>query len=724
MSKIKQNQKEKELSLKDKKDYDPSKLDDRVLIDDHKVAHAWWATIITGNKIKGWSKEDVWNAHKLISQEMEKRGIKHTSPLPKTQAEHEAICKRCGECCLLKKKDERGNVYSSDEPCAHLIKKGSIHACDIYEERIEKNPICMPMGLAILRGLQPKNCPYVKDINSYRGPTLAALDYEQPISRRDVPQGEVLRLKDITGSFEKDIMLAEDFVSIVGGLCNHGETLGDIDILIKSPEPQDEGAPEGMATKFRISRVLAKLGIPEERIQFLYDDFHGPFTSHVHLYDLVLKLKPHVLHEMDRIELTKVTPFKFVTQPKPVHGRYKEEVYSPETVVKVVNDLKDWREQLPNGIYIERKFDGVRCQVHKVGKIVKIMTEEKTDITNKLPTLKNQFSKIKHDFVAEFELEHWMDGEHQSRADTAGIIHLKTISPHEAHMRANLYDVMWFDKEDIHESTFDERIKFLSKLGSTKNIKQSDRVLVNNPESLESEVKKFSALDGSEGAMLKLPQYKYPLKPYTNEMMKFKTEFTLNVEVVEKHDVEKTDAFNYLTIVRDGKEKIPAGRTYNTKINIPVGGFLKVAFVNLNKYTDPTTGKVWYNMWAPRPLEKSQSVDSQKAAEGLVKKSRGDVAQKRFPTRYESLLQREDYEGLDSFVTLCLRESSEEFNLALNNNWIKSENLVPGILIRSDIIRNKDSYIIRKDLSNETLVLLRDENNKVKKEIMVDLDGG
>lgn len=624
--------------LKEKTSYDPSKLENKVLLDDHRITHAWWSTILRGTKIKGWSKEDVYNAHQLIAKEIEKRGYKHNSPLPETLDE-----------------------LSYDQPFPAWKRDGE-----------------------------------------------------------DGIKGDELELNNILNAFEGDMMLSEDFVSIVGGLCNHGQTKGDIDILIKAPEPHEEGAPEGMATKFRISRALAKLGIPEERIQYLYDDFHGPFTSHVHLFDLVLKLKPKALHEMQE-ELAKkqITPFKFFIQPKPVHGRYKEEVYSPDTVVEVIKNLKRWNDQLPNGIFVERKFDGVRCQVHKVNKTIKIITEDGGDLTNKIPTLRNQFLKIPHNFVAEFELELWLDNKHQSRSDTAGEIHLKGISKNESSMIANLYDCLWFDDKDIHSLEFSERVQFLSKLGEDKNIKQSEKRLVKNFDELKKTVNYFSKIEGSEGAMLKLPFYKYPLEHNTYEMMKFKNEFSLNVEVVEKHDVKESNSFNYLTIVRDGKEKIPAGRTYNTLINIPVGGFLKVAFVNLNKYTDSKTGKVWFNMWAPRPLEKANSVDSIETAEKISIKSGGEISSKSFPSRYENLDFNED--RISDFKRSCIIENSEEFNYSLYNNWISKEEFIPEILSTADVIRNRSNFILRRDLSDSSLVLLRDQNNKIKKEVVVEL---
>lgn len=548
--------------------------------------------------------------------------------------------------------------------------------------------------------------------------------YDQPHPSwkidKDGIYGERIFLPNILNAFSGDFMICEDFVSIVGGLCNFGSTKGDIDVLLKSPSPK-ERSPLGMATKFRIARALAKIGIKESRIQFLYDDFSGPFTNHVHLYDLVLRKKPNrELHEMSELQKG-ITPFKFFVQPKPLHGRHREEIYSPETVTEVIQSLKKWQTALAEeGIIVEKKFDGTRCQGHKVGSKVKILTEEKTNITDKLPTLVNEFKKINHDFVVEFEIELWLKGEHQNRADTAGVIHEKGISKLEKNIVANFYDLLWLDGKDIHTDPFIERTK---KMGvtfpSTEKIGVSKIKMVNSLDELKKEVLKVSKLPGSEGAMIKIPSYVYPLKPHTSEIIKFKNEFSIDVEVVEVHQVRNSKARNYLTAVRKGKDFVPCGRTYNTNISAGVGDALKVVFVELSKYIDPDTKEIWYNFWSPRVIEKSKKADVVETAERLVKQSGGQVEEKRFPTRYKDLLDEEDY--FSEFERMALREQTEEFEFSLSNGWL-NDSLIPQFLASGKAeLRNKDNFIIKKNLGLRSIICLRDNNNKIQTEKSVTL---
>ncbi len=623
--------------LKDKADYNPSDVDDKILVDDHRTAHVWWESIKKGTRIKGWSKEDVYNAHKLIVREMRRRGMKHLTPL--------------------------------------LLSSG--------------------------------------------------LKYDQPLRSSEIQgeaKGDMLFLPSILKSFTGDFMLCEDFVTVVGGLCTHGKTRGDIDILLKCKEPREESSPLGMAVKFRIARALAKQAIKEDRIEFLYDDFSGPFTSHVHLFDLVLRLKTkRSLDEMSLATLAdSVSPFRFVTQPKPLHGRFKEQIYSPETVVEVINSLKVWSEALPNGIFVEKKFDGFRGQVHKVGSKVKILTEENSDVTDKLPSLVSELKKIKHNFVAEGEFEHWMQGKHQNRADTVAVIQTKGISPHEKHMIINFYDLLWLNGKDLHALHFKERIPSLGAIiSSSSKLKVSGMKMVKTLDALKAEVVKASKLPGSEGAMIKMADYIYPLTAHTSQMIKFKNEFSINVLVVEVHNVEGSKAKNYLTAIRSGSKLIPVGRTYNTNIAATVGSKIRVVFVELSKYIDPDTKEIWYNFWAPRVVEKVKTSDSTQTAEALVKRSGGQVQEKKFPTRYKGVLEEETY--ISEFLNQALLWDTEEFDFALSNGWI-SEGMIPATLAanHSQEIRNKDNFLLKKVIDDKAIICLR-KDNEIKAEKIVSL---
>jgi len=78
----------------------------------------------------------------------------------------------------------------------------------------------------------------------------------------------------------------QDAISIVGGIANRGFTDNDIDILIKGP--LDENTRHVL--KFRLGRMLG----PElsQRVQFLDDEYGGPFTNNVNLGHLCFETLP------------------------------------------------------------------------------------------------------------------------------------------------------------------------------------------------------------------------------------------------------------------------------------------------------------------------------------------------------------------------------------------------------------------------------------------------
>ena len=74
--------------IKDKESFDPVKSANPILLENHTTLHEWWVTILKGEEIKGWSREDIHAAHNLAAKEMTKRKLgidkdgKHASPLP------------------------------------------------------------------------------------------------------------------------------------------------------------------------------------------------------------------------------------------------------------------------------------------------------------------------------------------------------------------------------------------------------------------------------------------------------------------------------------------------------------------------------------------------------------------------------------------------------------------------------------------------------------------
>lgn len=202
-----------------------------------------------------------------------------------------------------------------------------------------------------------------------------------------------------------------------------------------------------------------------------------------------------------------------------------------------------------------------------------------------------------------------------------------------------------------------------------------------------------------------------------------KEKLELNLKILEKHRVKGTNTFNYLTGIENNKGIIPTGKAYNSELNLPIGAIIKIGFSTLNKFKDPNTGKIWYNMWNPKVLSEGSKQDSLSKVNHLVDQSNGEISQKQFPSLYESIIEMDD-QYTKEFKKLCLAENSEEFNLALNSGWINKKEYIPNRLSPSNMIRNKENFLLRKDVSEGSVIVLRDKENKVLEQKTVELSNG
>ena len=463
-----------------------------------------------------------------------------------------------------------------------------------------------------------------------------------PVNPSGVELGEEIKLDELLGYF-KSFYRTKPYVSLIGGICNWGKTKGDIDFFINSNH-------RDIATEFRIIRMF-----PQEywhRFKFRYpyqEETHpGKFTNHIDIFDEKIEVTSEPELVLMSRKCTKIELFKFCPLLKPSHGRYKGEEYSIDKLIEVVNAKPEWYEK---GIYVQKKFDGVhvRCDVqrhYESGHDVIIFSEEGNEITKNLPTLRKELSEASkgHAISIVGELEFWADEKHQSRQQTTAIIHTKEVHPDEKKVILNVFDCLYYERvsQDIHDEPYSERLKYLARIKEMPHIKLADYKLVHSPTELRKAVEHYSTLPGSEGAYLKRADFPYELDGKTLLNLKYKNTFSIDAKVLDVHEVEDANAFNYLCVIEDD---IPIGRTYNTSIKVTKGAILKVEFVNLSQYTDPETKKLWFNWWSPRVImarEDKKKPDNVLTAKKLVEASHGTVAEKAFPKRYEDAYPIED----------------------------------------------------------------------------------
>ena len=123
------------------------------------------------NGLKARRKKTL--AGKKSKKELElariKRWMKKNLP-PQGTPEWEALCTGCGVCCY-DKVWIGSRLHLLKSACSFLNMKTNL--CKCYEERFEREPLCMPIDADIIQmGGLPGDCPYVEGLPGYRPPKV------------------------------------------------------------------------------------------------------------------------------------------------------------------------------------------------------------------------------------------------------------------------------------------------------------------------------------------------------------------------------------------------------------------------------------------------------------------------------------------------------------------------------------------------------------------------
>lgn len=109
-----------------------------------------------------------------INQLKQQRGVKALPPhlASLSKAELESMCVDCGICCFAQVELVKGHkVLIPELRCQYLVyEPEGKTCCSIYNERETKaKSWCLPLAEAIAKGLFPKPCPYVAEMEDYVG---------------------------------------------------------------------------------------------------------------------------------------------------------------------------------------------------------------------------------------------------------------------------------------------------------------------------------------------------------------------------------------------------------------------------------------------------------------------------------------------------------------------------------------------------------------------------
>ncbi|MCX5862566.1 MAG: YkgJ family cysteine cluster protein [Desulfomonile sp.] len=80
------------------------------------------------------------------------------------QAQWDAICRKCGQCCYEKLDLGGGLIRYTDQPCVHLDTETKL--CKVYEKRGQVEPDCINLTEQLVREFTwlPEDCAYVEHV--------------------------------------------------------------------------------------------------------------------------------------------------------------------------------------------------------------------------------------------------------------------------------------------------------------------------------------------------------------------------------------------------------------------------------------------------------------------------------------------------------------------------------------------------------------------------------
>lgn len=440
-------------------------------------------------------------------------------------------------------------------------------------------------------------------------------------------QGRPVSVEEVLVYYSQPIMISKGFITIVGGSVERGGTKNDIDILIKLPN----GTPDTVVhpIKFRLGRALPRE--LAERIQFHLDTYHGPFTSYVPVYDLVLVPSDFKLVEMADPNLEKqaeqsmiedrIVPLRAFKPLKASTGYHEGEVFDVAQILAHFSE-KDYP------LCLQKKYDGLRIIWMKDQDMVVAITEDFERCDDRFPTLVEMLKNLPvSSIVLDSEVEGWDGKEHIGRELTAGYARAHQQPADDSKFVANVFDILYIEGlprhheidvvGDLHKLDYATRLRVLEYVGALANWQMTDEIpktpgfnvvksyILEKPDAkqLENLLMHIRNLPGSEGAMIKSLKGDYPLTGLTNTWLKWKKSADVHAMVIERLPTKTEGVYRYavgLLIDRDVPEddvyiiekngrqyKLAfVGKTFNSSKLLEPGDIVTVMFHTLFVYSD------------------------------------------------------------------------------------------------------------------------------------------
>jgi len=444
---------------------------------------------------------------------------------------------------------------------------------------------------------------------------LEVIEYPEPEfgkPQKILSKEEERTLEEIVNSFPDKIEINFPYhVYLVGGVVNREKDLPghDIDLLFKQPYPFI--SPTIRSILYQIAKKDPKLA---KKIHLVWDP-HGPQIGNcVPLYKLCFEKVPkkHMKKSSPFEWLGNETPKLFTpcVGMKPRSGLHKNEFF----------DVKEMWEKwgsrwIDHGIVVQKKYDGMRFQIHVKGNKVACYTEDRKFILDAEmveydchgKTVKNNLEKI-CDKLEREDMIKWI-GATKKGLDDENVVF-------------NVHDCILINDKPINKEGYLERWKAIGQCfpEGLKHWHRVDSIVVHNMKEFFRAVDKLRSLPGSEGVVCKAADSPYKIKfkgenrpDYWCKLKNLKEIDVMVVKVIQKKTKEGKllDQYMYECAFRipcsmfekfkegqafkkGGKCYAMIGRTYSTGEKCKPGDIITVRPIKIDHFEDPKTGKIWY----------------------------------------------------------------------------------------------------------------------------------
>lgn len=233
-------------------------------------------------------------------------------------------------------------------------------------------------------------------------------------------------------------------------------------------------------------------------------------------------------------------------------------------------------------VWLEEKYDGIRCQVHKQGDRVELFSRDLNRITQQFHDLIPAVRALPGDFIIDGELLAWRDGralpfaELQKRLGRTGGDDF--FLGGEIPVSVSCYDLLWRDGRTLLKNTLQDRRRELESLLSAGTAARLNLAPVTHAATAEDIEAAFlhSRQRGNEGLLAKDPLSTYTPGRRGQAWLKLKKAYaTLDVVVIAVeygHGKRKGVLSDYTFAVRDdvSGELLAVGKAYSGLTDVEI----------------------------------------------------------------------------------------------------------------------------------------------------------